>query len=369
MTIFINNLKRLSRDKFAVIMMVVLPTIFIAVSMYALGGGTPLNVAVIDKDNTELTSMLKSELQSSTNIIEVQEKDIKQMLINGKLDYSISIDDGFTEALINGKDVKLQSVSLKETNSSVPIKFFVNNFVNSAKNIAAAAKGSEADFYKGMELYASKIVSVDYSKIENAEVDTKRNTLLSFGFMVMFMLFLSTNASTMILEDKQFKTYGRVLSSPISTRSYFLQNLLSYIVITLAQISIIFSLLVFVFKADLGPSVFNILVLFSIFALTSVALGLAISSLTKDLRQNNAMSYLIVIPVCMLGGCFWPREVMPEVLQHLSSFTPVTWVLKASEKLLYGGSLYAIGSEIAILLLFALVFFIVGSNKRIMMKS
>jgi ABC-2 type transport system permease protein len=119
----------------------------------------------------------------------------------------------------------------------------------------------------------------------------------------------------------------------------------------------------------MGPSIGSLLVLFAVFALTAVALGIAISSFSKDLKQENALSYLITIPMSMLGGCFWPREIMPKILQHISNFTPVTWVLKASEKLLYGSTLKDIGSEIAILLLFALVFMIVGSNKRIIVKG
>ncbi|MDF2520520.1 MAG: hypothetical protein K0R84_1148 [Clostridia bacterium] len=369
MTILINNLKRLSRDKFTFIVMLLLPIIFISFSMYAMGGSTPLRVAIIDKDNTRLTSMLTEGLKNGTDILEVQEQDIKQMLINGKLDYAVKINEGFTEAIINGRDTKLETMSLKETNTSIPIKLYIESFVNSSKNIAAAAKGNEGEFYRGMELYVSNMVSADYQSIENTERDTKSNTYLSLGFMVMFMLFMSTNAATLVLEDKYLKTYGRVLSSPISARSYFMQNLLSYIVITFIQVCVIFAILIFVFKADMGPSIGNILVLFLVFALTSVALGLAVSSLTNDLRQNNALSYLITIPLCMLGGCFWPRDIMPSILRQLSNFTPVTWVLSASEKLLYGGSLADIGSELMILLLFTLVFMIVGSNKNIMMKA
>jgi ABC-2 type transport system permease protein len=137
----------------------------------------------------------------------------------------------------------------------------------------------------------------------------------------------------------------------------------------LMQVSAIFFILAVIFKADLGPSISSLLLLFSVFALTSVALGMAISSFSKDLRQDNAMAYLITIPMSMIGGCFWPREIMPKALQQLSNFSPVTWVLKATEKLLYGSSINAIGGEIAVLLLFALVFLIVGSNKRVMMKG
>jgi ABC-2 type transport system permease protein len=349
--------------------MLVLPIIFIAFSMFAIGNSTTLNVAIIDNDNTKLTSVFKESLLSSTELVKLQEEDIAQKLISGKLDYAIKIEEGFTQKLIQGLDVKVGTYSLKETNTSASIKFLAESFINSSKNIAVAAKGSEEEFYRGMDLYISDIVSANYLSIEDTENDTKDNTYLSLGFMVMFMLFMSTNAAALVLEDKQLKTYGRVLSSPVSMRSYFVQNLLSNIAIMFMQVCAIFFILGFVFKADLGPSRGSLMILFGVFSLTAVALGMAISSFSKDLRQDNAMSYLITIPMSMLGGCFWPLEIMPKALQQLANLTPVTWVLRASEKLLYGSSLYDIGSELAILLLFALVFLIVGSNKRVMMKG
>lgn len=187
--------------------------------------------------------------------------------------------------------------------------------------------------------------------------------------MVMFMLFMATNAASLVLEDKQLKTYSRILSSPISPRGYFLQNLLSYIAMMFIQVLAVFFILIFIFKADLGPSIVNLLILYGVFALTCVALGLAISSISKDLKQNNSIAYLITIPMSMLGGCFWPREIMPKVLQQLSYFTPVTWVLNATEKLLYGSSLTGLAQEIGILLLFTLLFLIIGSNKKVMMSN
>lgn len=369
MTIFLNNLKRLYRDKFSLITLLILPVIFISFSMFALGGSTPLRIGIIDEDNTQLTAILREELQTNTSILDAKdEEDLRQRLINGRLDYAIKINKGFTQDLIQGKDPWIQTYSLKETNTSAPVRFYIDGFITSAKNIAQAANGSEDAFYKGIELYLSDSVAADFQSIENTERDTKPNTYASLGFLIMFMLYMSTNAATLVLEDKQLKTYDRVLASPITTRRYFAQNLLSFIVTMLLQVSAIFAILIFVFKADMGPSVGNLLALFGIFALTAVALGVAISSFSKDLRQANAMSYLITVPMCMLGGCFWPRDIMPGVLQQLSNFIPVTWALRACEKLLYGGALSSIRAEAGILVLFALVFLILGSNKRVMMS-
>ncbi len=66
----------------------------------------------------------------------------------------------------------------------------------------------------------------------------------------------------------------------------------------------------------------------------------------------------------MLGGCFWPKEIMPDMLQRISEFVPVTWAIKGMEKILNGGSITTVGNEIIVLLLFALVFFLVGSAQK-----
>jgi len=365
-----NNIRRLMRDRFSLVVMLVLPVIFISFSMFALNPSTPLNVAIIDKDKTQFTAMLREGLEGSTNIEEVAEDRVKQRLIAGKLDYVIFIEEGFTRELIQGKETRLKTMSLKETNTSVPVKMFIDSFINASKNIASAAKGSEEAFYKGLELYRSNAVSAVYKSIENTEWDTLVKTRVSFGYLVMFMFFMSNSAASLALEDKQMKTYGRVLCTPISARSYFLQNILSSIAITAIQVCAIFAVLLFIFKANMGNRVFSLLVLFIVFSLTSVSLGMAISSMSKDLRQNNAMSYLIIIPLCMLGGCFWDIEIAPEILQRLSNFTPVTWVLRASEELLlYGGTLSDVIPEIIVLLLFSLVFTLIGSNKDILKKA
>jgi len=88
---------------------------------------------------------------------------------------------------------------------------------------------------------------------------------------------------------------------------------------------------------------------------------MAVVNLSKNLRQVYALMHLIVIPTSMLGGCFWPKEMMPEMLQRISDFVPVTWAVKGMEKILHGGSILAVRSEIIVLLLFALVLFLIGS--------
>jgi hypothetical protein len=34
------------------------------------------------------------------------------------------------------------------------------------------------------------------------------------------------------------------------------------------------------------------------------------------------------MPTCLIAGCMWPREFMPDFMLKLSNFVPQTWILK-----------------------------------------
>ncbi len=59
---------------------------------------------------------------------------------------------------------------------------------------------------------------------------------------------------------------------------------------------------------------------------------------------------MVNIPMLMVGGCFWPKEIMPEFMQTLSNFMPTAWFLNGAEKILDGKGILAAAPEIAYLM-------------------
>ncbi len=56
-------------------------------------------------------------------------------------------------------------------------------------------------------------------------------------------------------------------------------------------------------------------------------IGLAIGGWAKNERQAAPLSNIIVFPMMFLSGTFFPRYAMPEWLQHVSTYLPLTPVI------------------------------------------
>ncbi|MCB2291156.1 ABC transporter permease [Clostridium sp. CS001] len=362
MSIMLNNINRILKDRKRLMFTLIFPVILIALTMMKSLGGQ-LVVGVIDKDNSRLTQNLIKSISLQGEVKLIKEEEVQTYILDSKADYIIKINKGFAKDIINGKDPFIQGYSSLEGTASSPIKMYIDGLINATKNIAKASGGDEQRFYEGFDLYNNGSYKAEYVAI-NEKNDNIDNTFKALGLMVMSILMFCTTTSSMILKDKQGKIYHRIFSTPISIKNYTLQSILSFLVVAALQIGLLLGIMVYFFKAKLGPSTINMYIVLLVFSFSCVALGVLINSLSKDLNQANAITSLIMMPLCMLGGCFWSTEIMPEFLRNIANFLPTTWGLKAAREVLYTGTLSSVKIELLIVVMFAVVFFMLGSWKK-----
>jgi ABC-2 type transport system permease protein len=58
-----------------------------------------------------------------------------------------------------------------------------------------------------------------------------------------------------------------------------------------------------------------------------LGIGLSIGGWAKNERQSAPLSNLVTFPMLFLSGTFFPRFLMPEWLQNVSAFLPLTPVI------------------------------------------
>ncbi|AIQ26133.1 MULTISPECIES: ABC transporter permease [unclassified Paenibacillus] len=363
MIIFQNNLKRLFKKKGKLITMLVIPIVF---TMIIIGGSvqqSKYKVGIADEDKTPYTQMIQDKLSKDSRLIVLKKEDIQDQLINNKIDYAIQIDQGLTEKLIQGQDAKIKTFSVEESDATLPIKMDIQSFTNAAANIGKSSGGSSESFYEGLKLYQNGSFTSELKVIEDKGRDLSQS-LRALGFLVMSMVFLITTSTTMIIEDKTSGVYKRLLYSPMKQKSYMLQNILSFLGLSVFQILIVFYVMIKGFKLDMGTHLVTLILFFMLFSLVCISMGVLVSSFSSTTRQANALIGLINVPICMLGGCFWPREMMPSVLKGISEFVPTTWILIAAEKILNGKGFSSLYLETGVLLLFFLLLFLLSSIRK-----
>jgi ABC-2 type transport system permease protein len=179
--------------------------------------------------------------------------------------------------------------------------------------------------------------------------------------IIFFMMFSVTQAAGCMQDEKTMKTWDRVQSTPTRDYSVLGGYILGALMLGWIQIGILVVSSRYIFHINWGSSPLGIAVLFTCFLLAIIGFGAALSSFVKTKSQLSVLIPIITVPTCMLAGCMWPRELMPDIMIRIADFIPQTWVLKGMTDLVARGSdINAILMPSAVLLIFAAVFFITG---------
>jgi ABC-type multidrug transport system, permease component len=361
MPIFQNNLKRFLNNKMNFVLIMLIPLIFISLSFS--GTGTQkAKVGIIDQDRTQLTQKMKQAIQSQADIVPTSQKTMRGDLTS-KIDSVLIIPKNFTRSLIDGKPIKTESYHVQESNVSSGIRTYISGYLQDLSVMAGAAHGNSTQFYKSLQSYQQNHLGLTVKAADQTGA-MREKTMAALGF-VIFGLFMIVNVSSrLIMEDKKLKLYSRFFTTPLSVRSYNIQNILSYLTLSGTTIVLLLAILVFGFHAALGPSIFNVFLVLLLFSIVSISIGVLISSVAKSAGQANALSLLIVTPVAMLGGCFWPTRITPVFMQKIADFMPTTWGMRALTTLVYGNGLNDVMMDLLILTGFAALFFLLASWRR-----
>lgn len=361
MIIFKESIRRIlkSKVKFAVLMLA--PFIFIA--MFALIDQFYISVGVVDNDNSNTSKRLIESLDSSFKVVKLEGNQVVDNTVSHIVSYSIIIDKGFEEKIIGGENPKIKEFYISENEKLHSVRMLVNNYIGNVKTLA---KGTNYDKEKFTSAFNNYLEGNLQTQIASKDEENRYKTNAAMGFLVQFMLYMSILTAGLILEDKAKGTFFRTFYAPVSLKRYLFENLAAFVVIASIQVTVVFTALKAFFNMDFAGNFLNMYLLFIVFGITCVSFGIWVISLFKKPPQAYTAVVLITTPLVMLGGCYWPREMMPDIMIKVSAFIPTTWVMEGVNKLLFEGrGLTGIILEIGILLLFTTILFAAGLFKKV----
>ncbi len=354
MTVFFNNLRRILGKPVNLLCMLVVPVALSLMVITLSSNVASYTLGILDQDDTALTQVLQEAFTQKCSVVTVEAESIKEKVINGDVSCAIVFDDGFTEKVLAGEEAYAKSYSLSDSNGAEPVVLYINTLIATAKTLGPTVDGSVDDLAKALE---EEVIGANYQA--NYEIyskdgrDNVENTVIALGYMAVGMMFLMTFASMLLLEDKKSGVFDRITTTQFPRWAYYVQHLLSYFVVALIQICVELLVLPNLVDVSFGMNwreTLQVGVVCCAFAALCIAIGITISRFAKSNLMAGGFISMVNIPMLMVGGCFWPREIMPEWMQTLSNFMPTAWLLNGAEKIMDGRGFMAASPEILWLL-------------------
>ncbi len=332
--------------------------------VYGSSTGGTVNVGIVNEDGKETITSDTISFVTGLNHVQVtltDEADLREGIVSGRLDCGIIFTQGFGKRVAEGTSGDLQIISVKGAQVTAYIKGLLQNYLGNLTAIGQVVQGDSQKFNQIYRAYQEQTFHVSTEKVETSRM--KDMTTQSIGFLILFMMFSATNLSELILQEKENRTFLRLIASPLSSWSYVLSNVLVSMVVLFLQIIFTLTVMEKVFKITSGVPFGEMTAILLLFALTAVSLALLIVSFSKNSNMAGALQNLIVTPSCLLAGCFFPIEAMPESVRKIANFMPQRWLIDGVEKLQTGQSLGNMPLDILILIGFSGAFALIAVYK------
>lgn len=177
--------------------------------------------------------------------------------------------------------------------------------------------------------------SVDKSAGKGKGSSVNLAALFLPGIVLMALFFLATGVSEDVWRERDQGTLRRAVSSPGGVGALFGGKILAGMVVA----AVISLLLLVLGMGYLGMS-FRVLPIAVVWCTVTAGVLLIamcfIQTLASSQRAGQIFTNAVSFPLLMLGGSFFPSELMPKWLAAVGRYTPNGWSLEYLKDLLLG---------------------------------
>jgi ABC-2 type transport system permease protein len=183
----------------------------------------------------------------------------------------------------------------------------------------------------------------------------------SAGQLITWVFIPLIGLSATFAYERQRGTLRRLLTTPTSKGTILLSTIVGNVLWALAQMVLLMvfgALVMHVAWAD-QPAGMALIMVTS--CLAAAALGTMLATFVKTEGQASGLSIMLGMVMALLGGCWYPLELFPGVMQQVVKVLPTTWAMQGMLDLLVKGqSLSGVLLEAGVLTAFAALFFVIG---------
>ncbi|MCL2012695.1 MAG: ABC transporter permease [Cystobacterineae bacterium] len=172
------------------------------------------------------------------------------------------------------------------------------------------------------------------------------------GILALVLMIVSAMMTSITLvREKEFGTWRLLSSTPLPSMVIIVGKLIPYFLLSAINSCLILALATSVFGMPIHGSLWGLLGVCFLFILTSLSLGIFISSITNTQQAAILASMVgLFLPTTFLSGFIFPVENMPAWLQPIAHIVPAKWFIEAMKlMMLKGATLHSVLKQIYVL--------------------
>jgi len=148
------------------------------------------------------------------------------------------------------------------------------------------------------------------------------------GIMGMILYFLTALFTSMsIVREREQGTLEQLIVTPIKPLEMVVGKVVPYVFVAFFDVLEVLAIGVFWFGVPIRGNLGLLLGLSGLFLLTSLGIGIFISSVANTQQEAMLLAFLTMFPSIFLGGFFFPIEAMPGWLQAITYVVPLRYML------------------------------------------
>ena len=364
----------LKRHPGRLVSIILFPIIMILLFGYGMGGEmTDLPIVVVSQSDGNLTDLTLNTIKSTDtyHVVKVMDDQSKaeKMVDKGEVKAAIIMPEDYDDTnSSNQKAVTLyldssdQMASQILDSSTQAIFSKLSNMV-AAGSVTSVSQNSSADpslshqinnFKDDIGLHINRI----YGNIKY--IDFLVPAVL--GMTVMMSCMMGMGAT--IAGERETGELARLFMTPTSVSTVIGGKIAAKLVIELVRAVILILMAILLFNVSIKGGLLQTFIVLVFGALCFVGFGIMLSARTQTQEDYAQIVMPFSMPMMFVSGVFYPIETMPWILQKLAYVFPLTYLNDAMRGvMLKGQSLGDVWFDLAVLLGFTIMFFIIGVKR------
>ncbi len=326
----IKEFKHIFRDVRTLVILFGMPVVLVILFGFAIT--TEINnakIAVLDLAHDNYSHKLLDKISSSGyfNIADDLKSysEIEKSFSKGDIKLAVVIGENFGKKLINDKDAEIQII----TDASDP---------NTANIVSGYLTAIIQNFTFETGALKPPLVTVKSQMLYNPE--NKSVFMFVPGVMTIILMLVSAMMTSItIAKEKELGTMEILLVSPLKPWVIIVGKIVPYLFLSIVNSITILLLGLFVFQIPMNGSHILLFSEVLLFIISSLTLGLLISTITDTQQSAMLISMLgLMLPTILLSGFIFPISSMPVILQYISNILPAKWFIIIIKSIMLKGT-------------------------------